>query len=91
MEIVDLTDDHMLFVAACTHINDLDEEMDRARRVRESWLTKGLKVKVAIDKGKPVGFVHCLPIELGTWGMSGKDIMTVPCLTLNYKRVYDRV
>jgi len=95
MEIVDLTDDHMLFVAACTHIDDLDDEMDRARRVRESWLrnalTKGLKVKVAIDKGKPVGFAHCLPIELGTWGMSGKDFMTIPCLTLNYKRVYDRV
>ena len=95
MEIVDLTDEHMLFVAACTHIDDLDEEMDRARRVRESWLrnalTKGLKVKVAIDKGKPVGFAHCLPIELGAWGMSGKDLMTIPCLTLNYKRVYNRV
>lgn len=95
MEIVDLTDEHMLFVAACTHIDDLDEEMDRAQRVREFWLrnalTKGLKVKVAIDKGKPVGFAHCLPIELGAWGMSGKDLMTIPCLTLNYKRVYDRV
>jgi len=95
MEIVDLNDDNMLFVAACTHIDDLDDEKDRARRVRESWLrnalTKGLKVKVAIDKGKPVGFAHCLPIELGTWGMSGKDLMTIPCLTLNYKRVYDRV
>jgi hypothetical protein len=38
MEIVDLTDDHMLFVAACTHIDDLDIEKDQARRVRESWL-----------------------------------------------------
>jgi GNAT superfamily N-acetyltransferase len=95
MEIVDLTDEHMLFVATCTHIDDLNEEMDRARRVREFWLrnalTRGLKVKVAIDKGRPVGFAHCLPIELGAWGMSGKDIMTIPCLTLNYKRVYNRV
>lgn len=60
MEIVDLTDEHMLFVATCTHIDDLNEEIDRARRVRESWLKnalmRGLKVKVAIDKGKPVGF-----------------------------------
>ena len=95
MEIVDLTDDHMLFVASCTHIDDLDEEKDRARRVRESWLrnalTKGIKVKVAVDKGEPVGFAHCLPIELGTWGMSGKDLISIPCLTLNYKRVYNRV
>lgn len=95
MEVVDLTDEHMLFVATCTHIDNLNDEIDRARRVREFWLrnalTKGLKVKVAIDKGKLVGFAHCLPIELGTWGMSGKDLMTVPCLTLNYKRVYERV
>jgi GNAT superfamily N-acetyltransferase len=95
MEIVDLTDDHMLFVSSCTHIDDLDEEKDRARRVRESWLRnalmRGLKVKVAIDKGKPVGFAHCLPIELGTWGMSGKNFMTIPCLTLSYKRVYECV
>ncbi len=95
MEIVDLMDDHILFVASCTHIDDLDEEKDRARRVRESWMrnacAKGLKVKVAIDKGKPVGFAHCLPIELGAWGMSGKDLISILCLTLNYKRVYNRV
>jgi len=92
MQVVDITDEHMHFVAACTHIDDLNEEINSILWVRESWLrdtiSKGLKVKVAIDAGKPVGFSHCLPIELGTWGMSGKDLMTIPCLTLNYERVY---
>jgi GNAT superfamily N-acetyltransferase len=92
MHVVDLTDENMRFVTLCTHVDDPDEERDSIARVRESWLrnnlAKGLKVKVAIDNGRPVGFAHCLPIELGTWGMSGKDLMTIPCLTLKYDRVY---
>ena len=44
--------------------------------------------EVVVDNGKPVGFAHCLPIELGAWGMSGTDIMTVPCLTLGSNYVY---
>jgi len=92
MQVVDLTDEYMRFVAVCTHIDDSNKEIESVCWVRESWLrdtiSKGLKVKVAIDNGKPVGFAHCLPIELGTWGMSGKDLMTIPCLTLNYERVY---
>lgn len=92
MQVVDLSDEHMRFVTVCTHIDDPDEERDNVVWVRESWLrntlAKGLKVKVAIDNGKPVGFAHCLPIELGTWGMTGKDLMTIPCLTLKYDRVY---
>lgn len=92
MQVVDLTDEHMCFVALCTHIDDPSEESDGVVWVRETWLrntlAKGLKVKVAIDDGGPVGFAHCLPIELGTWGMSGRDLMTVPCLTLKYDRVY---
>ncbi|KPJ60308.1 MAG: hypothetical protein AMJ46_06925 [Latescibacteria bacterium DG_63] len=92
MEVVDLADEHMPFVASCTHIDDYSEEKRRVAAVRESWLrdklSRGLTVKVAVDEGKPVGFAHCLPIELGTWGMSGKDLMTVPCLTLEYARVY---
>ncbi len=94
MNIIDLTDEYMRFVALCTHIDDPDEERDSIVSVRESWLkdtlAKGLSVKVAVDNsGRPIGFAHCLPIELGTWGMSGKDLMTVPCLTLKYKRVYN--
>jgi GNAT superfamily N-acetyltransferase len=84
----------MRFVSVCTHANDDNDEIEKAAPVRESWLrdnlTKGLKVKVAIDNGKPVGFAHCLPIELGTWGMSGKDLMTIPCLTVKYNYIYLR-
>ncbi len=95
MNVIDLTDKHMHFVTTCTHIDDPDEERDGILDVREKWLretmTKGLKVKVAIDdEGNPLGFAHCLPIELGTWGMSGKDLMTIPCLTRKYKCVYNR-
>ncbi len=92
MKVVDLTDEHMAFVASCTHVDALSEETREVVKERESWLRetlpKGLKVKVALDEGQPVGFAHCLPIELGALGMSGKDLMTVPCLTLKYDRVY---
>lgn len=92
MHVVDLTDEHIRFVTVCTHIDDSDEETDGVAWVRESWLRdtllKGLRVKVVIDDKRPVGFAHCLPIELGTWSMSGKDLMTIPCLTLKYDRVY---
>jgi GNAT superfamily N-acetyltransferase len=92
MQVVDLTDEHVHFVAACTHVDDANEEIESAATVRAAWLKdnllKGLRVKVAVDNGKPVGFAHCLPIELGTWGMSGSDLMTVPCLTLKYSYVY---
>ena len=53
MQVVDLTDEHMRFVAVCTHIDDFNEEIDSVFWVRESWLrdsiSKGLKVKVVID------------------------------------------
>ena len=94
MQVVDMTEEHMHFVASCTHNDDPSEERDSAARVRKSWLrdnlAKGLKVKVAVDDERPVGFAHCLPIELGTWGMSGRDLMTIPCLTLKYGRAYRR-
>jgi len=94
MELVDLNERFLDFVSLCTHIDEKRPDLLQAAEIREKWLLdrspKGLRVKVAIDKGKPVGFIHCLPIELDTWGMSGKDLMTVPCLTLNYKLVYEQ-
>lgn len=75
MRVVDLTEEHMRFVTLCTHIDDPNEERDGITWVRESWLrntlAKGLRVKVVIDEGRPVGFAHCLPIVLGAWGMFG--------------------
>lgn len=92
MKVVDLTDEYMNFVTYCTHIDEKNKEISKAVKVRENWiiknLKKGLKIKVVVDNNEPVGFAHCLPIELGTWGMSGKDLMTIPCLTLKYKKVY---
>lgn len=94
MEIVDWDERSLDFVSLCTHIDAEEPDLLRAAEIRKKWLQdrtkKGLRLKVAIDKGKPVGFIHCLPIELDTWGMSGKDLMTVPCLTLNYKLVYEQ-
>jgi GNAT superfamily N-acetyltransferase len=94
VEMHDLSDEYMHFVASCTHVDATDEEVMRANTVREAWLrdsfASGLKVKVAVADGRPVGFAHCVPIEMGTWGMSGEDLMTVPCLTLEYGRVYAR-
>lgn len=94
MELVDLNERFLDFVSLCTHIDATGTDCLRAVEIRKEWLLdrskKGLRVKVAIDKGKPVGFIHCLPIELDTWGISGEDLMTVPCLTLNYKLVYEQ-
>jgi len=94
MEIVDLDERFLDFVSLCTHIDEKGPDLLQAAEIRKKWLLdrskKGLKVKVATDKGEPIGFIHCLPIELDTWGMSGKDLMTVPCLTLNYKSVYEQ-
>jgi GNAT superfamily N-acetyltransferase len=94
MEIIDLDEKFLDFVSLCTHIDAKEQDCLRAAQIRKEWLLdrskKGLKVKVAVDNGKPVGFIHCLPIELDTWGMSGKDLMTVPCLTLDYKLVYEQ-
>lgn len=94
MEIVDLDESFLDFVSLRTHIDKTMPDCLRAAKIRKRWLLdrskKGLKVKVAMDKGKPVGFVHCLPIEMDSWGMSGNDLMTVPCLTLNYRLGYDK-
>ncbi len=90
MEIIDLVDQHMHFVATCTSGGTADDEGLRAYKVRETWLresmAKGLRVKVAIDDNrKPLGFAHCMPIELGDAGMVGKDLMTVPCLAVTFE------
>jgi len=94
MEVLDLDKSSLDFVSWCTHIDEKRPDLVTAAEIRKNWLSdrskKGLKVKVVVDRGKPVGFIHCLPIELDTWGMSGRDLMTIPCLTLDYKLVYDQ-
>jgi predicted N-acetyltransferase YhbS len=94
MHIVDLTGEHLTFVTLCTREYEPSDEGDRVIAVRRSWLermaARGLKVKVVIDDGQPVGFVHCLPLELGVTGMSWADLMAIPCLAVKYQSVYRR-
>ncbi len=90
MQIVDFSEEYFGFVSTCTHSmsNELDAiAAERARWIRAS-LENGLKIKIAIEEGRPIGFAHCLPIELGTWEIDGKDLMAIPCLTISYDRVY---
>ncbi len=92
LQVVDLNDEHMHLISTCTHVDDTSEEVYEAARRRQAWLeetmTKGLRVKVALDGGRPVGFAHCLPANLGLGLVSGTDLMTIPCLTLRYEGVY---
>jgi GNAT superfamily N-acetyltransferase len=66
-----------------------ETELIRANWIRES-LPKGLKIKIALIDNKPIGFAHAIPIELGTWGITGKNSLAIPCLTLNYQKVYSQ-
>lgn len=91
MKVIDFDEKYIGFVSTCTHSvsNQLDSVAEeRARWIRDN-LGKGLKIKIAIDNGRPLGFAHCMPIELGTWGIEGRDVMAIPCLTLSYERVYN--
>lgn len=90
MQVIDFDEQYTGFVSTCTHSlsNQLDSiAMERARWIRAN-LDRGLKIKIAIAEGHPLGFAHCLPIELGTWEIEGRDLMAIPCLTLSYDRVY---
>jgi GNAT superfamily N-acetyltransferase len=91
MKVFDFHEQYMGFVASCTHsisnqLNPIAEE--RARWIRTN-LAKGLKIKIAVAESQPIGFAHCLPIELGTWEIEGHDLMAIPCLTVCYDRVYN--
>ena len=51
-----------------------------------------MKTKVTLDEnGEPLGFIHMTSIESPASGMIGKNLMVIPCLTINYKLVYNRV
>lgn len=80
----------MGFVSTCTH--SMSNQLDPVAAERARWISAqmehGLKIKIAIEDGRPVGFAHCLPIELGTWEIEGHDLMAIPCLTVSYEKVY---
>lgn len=82
-EIRDMTALDERFVASCTHVGET-EEWDRAAERRLAWLHRmyeqGLRVKVALLDGQPVGFLYLLPIEVSSWGPAGRDLAVIQCL-----------
>ncbi len=76
------------FAATCTHTEESDE-IDVCARRRLAWLKsmfpKGLRVKVALQEGEPVGFLYLIPIEVCPWGPLGQDLLVIPCLVVQEK------
>jgi GNAT superfamily N-acetyltransferase len=73
------------FVGSCTHVNETAEwTASCARRV--PWLRaqreQGLRVKVALLQGRPVGFLYLMPIETASWGLVGRELMVIQCLVV---------
>ncbi|UCD17999.1 MAG: GNAT family N-acetyltransferase [Candidatus Zixiibacteriota bacterium] len=83
VEVCDMQPDDEYFVATCAHTNE-SEEIDASAERRLAWLKemygKGLRVKVARAEGKPVGKASVMPIEIYPWGLSGRDILVMPCI-----------
>ncbi len=71
------------FVGTCSHVHETDEADAVAKR-RIAWLKskhqEGLRVKVAMLDGNPIGFLYVMPIEICPWGPVGKDLLAIPCL-----------
>jgi GNAT superfamily N-acetyltransferase len=76
------------FVGTCTHINESDE-VDLCAEKRLAWLrdmhAEGLRVKVAVLDGEPVGFIYAMPIEVCPLGPLGHDLLAIPCLVAQDK------
>ena len=88
MEVVDFSEKYIEFVAKCTHDDNSPINPIRADWVRNS-LSKGAVTKVALNGGKPAGFVHAVPIEW-SWYIAGKDLYYIPCICVYYRDVYDK-
>jgi GNAT superfamily N-acetyltransferase len=88
LEIRDMRPSDEYFVGTCTHINESDE-IDLCAEKRLAWLrdkhADGLRVKVAVFKGDPVGFLYAMPIEICPLGPLGHDFLAVPCLVAQTK------
>jgi GNAT superfamily N-acetyltransferase len=97
VRVVNADDAHWRYVALCTHVDAEDPELAQAAETRLSWLrsrarTEGLVTKVAVnDDGTPLGFLHAVPIASPLSQMRGHGFMVIPCLSINYRLVYDQV
>ena len=82
-EMRDMASSDEYFVGTCTHVNE-SEEIDVCAEKRLAWLrhmqANGLRVKVAVLEGNPVGFIYAMPIEICPLGPLGHDLLAIPCL-----------
>ncbi len=81
----DMRPDDEQFVGSCTHVDETEEWTASCAR-RLPWLRAqhqhGLRVKVALLGGEPVGFLYLMPIETASWGLEGSDSMLIQCLVV---------
>ena len=80
MQIVDLTDEHLPTYLCC--LEDWSDEMAEAGDRRAKWFEKmkerGLRVKLALEEGPPVGMIQYLPIEESI--AEGRDLYMILCI-----------
>ena len=83
MLVRDMTSEDEYFVSTCSHVNESDE-LNAAGCRRQRYLTrmidKGLRVKVAVEDDRHLGFIYTMPIESSPWGPIGVDLLCFPCL-----------
>ncbi len=90
LQIRDMDEASEYFVGTCSHVNET-KEADACGERRIAWSRKmherGLRVKVALEDDKSIGFLYLMPIEVCPWGPCGKDLLAIPCLyVLNEKK-----
>jgi len=92
VRVADAEEKHWRYVSLCTHVDDENPDHLCAAELRLKWLrASDVKTKVAIgEDGRPLGFIHMVPINVPLSGMVGTDFLVIPCLTIGYKLVYSR-
>ncbi len=80
MEIVDLADQYEAAYLVC--LEDWSAEMEEAGDHKARWYRtmrdRGLRVKLAIDDGRPIGMIQYLPIEHSL--AIGTDLYMIMCI-----------
>jgi GNAT superfamily N-acetyltransferase len=97
IKVVNASEGYWRYASLCTHIDEGHTEFEQAAAMRQTWLEKRsreghIAIKVAIDgKDNPLGFVHLVPIQAPMSAMIGEDLWVIPCLTIDFQRVYKNI
>jgi GNAT superfamily N-acetyltransferase len=97
INIVNISEEYWQYVSMCSHIGEWQTKFEQAAAMRRTWLERraregNITIKVAVDeKGHPLGFVHLVPIESPVSAMMGEDLSVIPCLTIDFRRVYQNI